>query len=95
MKKLRDFIKCRELIFILTVYPALFILIFSSKPLIVYWANKNPVYYSFLIFLCSVLLCFFVILEIVTKVYNYEIQGDKLKIRQEEGINIEELNNGR
>lgn len=95
MKKVKEFLKCKELFFSVTVYPIMFFIFINMKNIFSEWVNKNPVYYSLIVFSCSVFMILYVLLEIITKIYNYELQGDKLKIRQQEGINIEELNNGR
>ena len=95
MKKIKAFLKSRELIFIITVYPALFFLIMGIKKIGMEWTNSNPIYYGLTILVLSIFMIFYVLLEVITKVFNYELQGDKLKIRQQEGINIEEMNNGR
>lgn len=95
MKRIKEFLKRRELIFIITVYPAMILVALYMKSTLSEWINRHSVYYGMAILVCSVLMIVYVLLEIVTKLYNYELQGDKLKIRQQEGINIEELNNGR
>lgn len=88
-------LKRRELYVILIAYPAFFILInkfFSNlKPLI----EKNLNYYGWTSFLFFSIVVVLFAIEIVSKLYGYGLQGDKLRIREKEGVDIKEINNAK
>lgn len=96
-KKIAALVKRKEFVFTVTAYP---VLLFITMLIVKYdggWANAYPQYYSAMLLLISifVILCFS--LEILIKIFSYRVQGDKLKLRQREGINIseiKEINNG-
>lgn len=89
-KQIMALIKRKTFLFCITAYPLLIFLalIISKKK---DWINLYPEYYGATVLLiCSfVILCFS--LEVLIKTFTYRMQGDKLKLRQREGIHITEI----
>lgn len=85
--------KRKELYFIITVYPFFFYLTGWIKLNAMKWIGGNINYYGFISLSVMFLILLFAFLEISVKFYGYGIQGDKLKIREKEGISIKEFNN--
>lgn len=86
------FLKRREFWFAVTVYPGLW---FASKAIesaLMPVATKYPIQYGLITFSISVIIIGCTILEIVSRLMKHELQGEKLKIREREGIHIEEHN---
>ncbi|QIB69807.1 hypothetical protein Ami103574_10950 [Aminipila butyrica] len=90
--KIKSSFKRRELYFVIIVYPAFLYLTHVCELLFSSWANKNYNYYGFTALLVMLLIIIFVFLEVFTKLYGNGIQGDKLKIREKEGLSIGDLN---
>ncbi|WP_324824338.1 hypothetical protein [Sinanaerobacter sp. ZZT-01] len=96
VKKIKALVKRKEFIFTIMAYPflLLFTIIIAKQDI---WPKTHPEYYSaIMLLICSfIILCFS--LEILIKIFTYRVQGDKLKLRQREGINIleiKEINHG-
>lgn len=53
---------------------------------------KYPLQYGLITFSISVIIIGCTILEIISRLMKHELQGEKLKIREREGISIEEHN---
>lgn len=94
-KRIMAILKRRELYFVIIVYPTFLhaakLLKFKCNS----WTNENYNYYGFTSLCVMVLILFLVVLEVSMKLYGYGIQGDKLKIREREGISIGDINNGK
>lgn len=54
--------------------------------------SKYPLQYGLITFSISVIIIGCTILEIISRLLKHELQGEKLKIREREGISIEEHN---
>lgn len=88
MKKILKILKKRELYFTLIIYPLSVLFAKFLNKNFNSLANANYTYYGFLSFTISVVVVVLVVAEIFMKLHSYGLQGDKLKIRQREGINI-------
>ena len=81
-------IKKREFWFVVTIYPALyylarFILSVLKKPV-----TDNPVYFGFITFFVFLIIIVSSVLEIITRKFKHELQGEKLRIREREGVDV-------
>lgn len=54
-------------------------------------AAATPMYYGSVLFLISILVTGFTLIDSVMKLMGYGVQGEKLKIREEDGFQMEEL----
>lgn len=96
-KEVKSLLKRKDVRFTVIAYP---LLLLSAGVFLYFtngWCFRNPEYYSFIMFFsCAVTsVCF--ALEAVIKTFGYRKQGDKLRLRQQEGIDIKEvkqINNG-
>jgi len=89
-KQLKALLKRKEFIFTVVAYPLLF---FCAKVLLKKgaWLKTYPEYYSAAaLLICSLIILTFS-LEFLSRIFTYRVQGDKLKLRQQEGIRISEI----
>lgn len=86
------FLKRREFWFAVTVYPSLWFASRIAVTLLMPIATKYPMQYGLITFSISLIIIGCTILEIISRLMKHELQGEKLKIREREGIHIEEHN---
>lgn len=89
------FLKRKELILIAGVYGLSFTAVMLFKTLIQDWVIAHSNYYGWLSFLVFILIIVVTILEIVIRVVGYGMQGDKLNIKIQQGVDIEGIKNGK
>ena len=91
-KKLKSILRRREFWFVVLVYPAMAICARMLTSALMPIATKYPMQYGMVTFTLSIIIIGCTVLEIISRLMKHELQGEKLKIREREGIRIEEHN---
>lgn len=91
-KKHLRFLKRRTFWFSVTVYPVLFFASRAYEKAMMPLATKYPMQYGLITLSISLIIIGCTVLEIISRLLKHELQGEKLKIREREGIRIEEHN---
>lgn len=90
--KILRLVKRRHFLFCLLAYPMLYavcrLLAGSSLPPL---AERYPAFYGFGVFCICAILVIRTVLEVISRLFKHELQGGKLKLRAEEGVQIEEI----
>ena len=85
-------LKRREFWFCMLVYPALFLAARWLKTGILYDVSSSyPLYYGLAIFVISIMVVIFTLLEVVSRLWGHGLQGRKLHIRTDAGVDFEDL----
>lgn len=88
-------LKRKELIFVVIAYSLSIGAVMMFKALIQDWVIAHSNYYGWLSFLVFILIIGVTLLEIIIRVVGYGMQGDKLNIKLQQGIDIEGIKNGK
>ncbi len=92
LQGLRRLTKKRTFWFVIIGYPVMAIGAKVFESFLMPVANKYPLQYGLIVFSLSLIIVGCTILEVISRLMKHELQGEKLKIREREGINIEEHN---
>ena len=81
-------LKKREFWFTIIIYPSLyfiakFILSLLNRPV-----SDNPAYFGFITFFIFLIIIVSSVIEIITRKFKHELQGEKLKLREREGVDV-------
>jgi len=90
MKRIIKMLKRKQFLFIIIVYPLLFYCAGRIEKLFHDAANSS-LCYGAAAYLFSAIAVLFTVFEVFKRIQGYELQGDKLKMRQREGINVEDI----
>jgi len=90
MRKIIKVLKKKELYFVIIVYPLLAYCAGFIQNIFYKYANAN-LYYGMFAALISIIIVLLTAFEIFKRIQGYELQGDKLKMRQREGLNVEDF----
>ena len=88
--KIKNILTSKRLYFIVIIYPLLIIL---SRFIMNNFAEHTNAsnYYGYIMLVISALIVALALIEIIKRLVGYQLQGDKLKMRQREGINMNEF----
>lgn len=89
--RVKTLLRQPQFYFVISVYPLMLFVAGFLRRHFISWVIARANYYGFIMFAVSILVVALAALEIATKLYAYNLQGDKLRMRQREGIEIEEL----
>jgi len=90
MKRIIKLFKKKHFYFLIIVYPLLAYCAGFSERVFYDFFNTGP-YYGYIVSLIAAVIVLFTVLEIIKRVQGYELQGDKLKMRQREGLHVEKV----
>lgn len=85
-------LKRREVRFCMIAYPALYYIVKWIETVLRPITESHPAGYGFLVFGVCFIVVFCTAIEVVNRLWTYGLQGGKLKIREREGIHIEDHN---
>lgn len=83
-------LKRRELWFCLIAYPALFLITKLLEKNLKAFASDNPALYGFSVFAVLLVVVVVSMFELVNRIWGHKLQGGKLKLREKEGVNLED-----
>jgi len=85
--------KSKKLWFAIIAYPSLLLLFVTIGKNV--QAGTGSIKYGWIVIILSIVTILYILIEVISKVYNYEIQGSKLRFKLKEGIHVSDLEDNR